>query len=362
MVRELLDELARDVPDYTDPDRALAAARAMRQRRVAATVGAVAAVLALVAGVLWWPRGAPLVQPAPARSPNVVEVENLPDGALGRVRLIYRPRCDGPCIELVVVMADGDKYRVRGPNWNIPSLSPDGRWLLTDGDGWRQVFKLRDLTADGTGDRPLPREYHASEWNPMTWSADSRWLLMWGFRRGSGPDEFARVDLRDGTEVVYTPPDGTDVHTVLPNGDLVVAPPGWTGPQPPRLVNPATGAERPLAPLDAALPAGQELLTGATMPALVSPDGRRLAFEIRQQPNRTVGVLEVDAETGALLRRFDLPADGTWRPVAYAPGGIALFDGRTRVGLLDPATGTVTETAALPPVEQLLLPGARTWH
>jgi len=354
MVREILDELARDVPDYTDPERALAAARRTRHRRTGTAVGAVAAVAALIVGVLVWPTPPDAHPPRPAASPAVIEVQDLPDGPLGRARVIYRPRCD-PCFGIVVVLADGTEYRVHGGDWNVPSLSPDGRWLLTTSDHPR-LYQLRDLTAEGSGSRPLPYDFHPSEWNPMTWSPDSRWLVMWGLHRDGTADEYARVDLRNRSVVTYRPPTGTDAIAVLPSGELVVASDAWEPPVTLRVVDPATGAERPLSPFATE----GRLRNDPTLPAAVSTDGR-LGLHIRDG-TRVTGVLEVDAATGAVRNRVDLPADGTWLPVAYSGGRITVVDRKGRVGVLDPATGTVAEAFALPAPRGVLLPGGHTWY
>jgi hypothetical protein len=385
MVREMLADLARDVPNYVDPDRALAAARTIRRRRrVRVAAAALATVAALVGAAAWWPEPSPRgslpdggVASPDARDPRSAAPSPppLPGGAVGPARLMYRHRCDLPCVREVIVLADGGQYSMDHlGDLNVPSLSPDGRWLVAPfHDG---AFALRDLTSDDDnpkrpqGERLSP----GAGWEPMTWSPDSRWLLMWSPRDGD-TYRYARVDLTDLRTVRFQPPAGTHAIAIMPGGDLLVAPTAWPGATLPltlRLVDPATGAERPLPPAGAGLtlPAGQTVRHGGPEPALLSPDGSRVVFTVWH--GQAVALLEIDLDTGTLVDRYDLPTDAWWYPAAYTAQGILLvrrepnavgpFEPVEALGQLDPATGHITELTPLPDAFNVLVPGGHTWY
>src|SRR5687768_6388919 len=106
MVRELLDDLAREVPNYADAERALRAARTSRRNRVRVAAAGLTVLALVAAGAAWWPRVAPPDGAGPDRAapftPIYPSQPVLPDGAVGPAALVYRPRCEPPCFGVVV--------------------------------------------------------------------------------------------------------------------------------------------------------------------------------------------------------------------------------------------------------------------
>jgi hypothetical protein len=367
MIRELLDELSRDVPNYADPDRALAAGRRIRRRHRALTGAALAAAVGVVAATaLWWPGPAPPERPAPPadngyppRIATPATPRPLPAGAVGPALLVYQPRCVR-CDD-IIVLADGTQYSLRGAGHQSASLSPDGRWLVAPFHTDR--FQIRDLTGErGVVDLPGAPLNPRDEWEPMTWSPDGRWLLMWRARptRGAGY-EHVRIDPAAGTAVRYESRISGEPIAVLPDGDLLEASAEWTVPLTLRRVDPATGAERARYGVEVTLRPGENLRQSARSPAPISPDGTRAVLEVRAG-SRTVAVLEIDLTVGAVLRRHELPDDAKWIPAAYPGPHILLVNFEPlRIGALEPDTGRVTVLTELPNPLALLVRGGHTW-
>ncbi|GIJ53772.1 hypothetical protein [Virgisporangium aurantiacum] len=369
MVRELLDDLARDVPDYSNPDRALAAARASRRRRTGGGAALVATALALAAAVTWAPVGGPGPDwpPFPGRSEPVLAsapmLADLPTAAVGPARLAYRLNCRTPCSRMVLQMEWGGlEYSLDHlGDLGVPSLSPNGELLVApfSGDGG---YKVRDLRSD---EPPTPFEPRlgAGLWSPMTWSPDNRWLVMWG-PRGNGRSEYARVDLRDLTIVTYQPPADLYACAVLPSGELLLAPStAWTEQQPLQLADPATGDVRPLLTVDsrAMLQPGLSIQHDPTSPALLSTDGM-LGLIVRNADRRALALLEFNLASGALIDAKSIPYEMGWEPVAYGGTGLHMVTRKpVRAGVLAPDGHSVT-TPELPAPTQVLVPGGRTWY
>jgi hypothetical protein len=370
MVREELVELARDVPNYADPDRILAAARRVRRRRA---VGAAVLVLVVLAAGTWLPRqasdrGAPGWTGDTPPATTTTSGPLLPPGVTGPARLLTKTLCKPPCVPATIVLADGSRYDLHdysdnSDGWGAASLSPDGRWLL-GGYGTGQFFKVRDLTND-RGLVLLDKSLSiAVGWQAVTWSPDSRWLLMWNPIDG---EHYTRVDLDDRSLVQYRPPAGVTAIAVLASGELLTAPTMWEGGTLPlslHLVDPATGVSRAVPPAGTAstLPVGQTIGIDATNAALVSPDGTRVAIPIRAD-KRAAGVVEFDLATGTVLHRYELPRSTGWRAVAYTTEGITLVhDVSAKVGFLNPDTGAITEYAKYPGAQFLLVRGGSGWY
>jgi hypothetical protein len=364
MVRDLLDDLARDVPNYADADRALTAARAARRRRAGGVAAALTAVAVIAAGVAWWPRLAPPDATPPDRrvSSPVPSRPLLPDGAVGPAQLLYRPRCEQVCFDVVVRLADGAEYSLLRGDFNVPSLSPDGRLLVAAFEFGS--YRFRDLTSADPPRRVQGDPLGPGMWQPAGWSPDSRWLLMWG-PRGNEVYEFARIDMADRSVVKYQPPTGDYVVGVLPSGELLVSPSMWRAPLSLRVVDPVTRTERPvpMAGATAALEDGETLRNDPTMPAAVSPDGTHVTISV-VNGQRVTGMVEIELATGIVRTRYAFPADRRWEPVAYTTGGITLVSrGRPlAVGVLDPVTLRITEPAQVPDPMALLVRGGATWY
>lgn len=368
MVRELLDDLARHVPDYSNPDRALAAARASRRRRTGGGAALVATALALAAAVTWAPVAGPGPDwpPVPGRSEPVLAsasvLADLPAAAVGPARLAYRLNCRMPCSRVVLQMEWGGlRYSLDNlGDLGVPSLSPDGGLLVAGFDG--RGYRVRDLRS---GEPPAliePRLY-PGEWEPMTWSPDNRWLVLWG-PRGNGRSEYARVDLRDLTVVTYQPPADLYACAVLPNGELLLAPNTvWTARQPLQLADPVTGTVHPLSTVDtgASLQPGLSIRHDPISPALVSADGR-LGLVVRNADQRPVALMEFDLASGALIDARSIPYELGWEPVAYAGTGLHMVARKpVRVGVLAPDGHSVT-SPELPAPTQVLVPGGHSWY
>jgi hypothetical protein len=368
MVRELLDDLARDVPDYSNPDRALAAARASRRRRAGGGTGLLATALALAAAIAWAPVGSPGPDfpPFPGRSEPVLAsapvLADLPDAAVGPARLAYQVNCRMPCSRIVLQMEWGGlQYSLDHlGDLNVPSLSPNGELLVAAFDG--RGYRIRDLRSDEPAALIEPRLY-PGEWEPMTWSPDNRWLVMWG-PRGNGRSEYARVDLRDLTVVTYQPPADLYACAVLASGELLLAPAtAWTAQQPVQVADPGTGTVRPLPAVDsrASLQPGLSIGHDPISPALLSADGK-LGLVVRDANRRALGLLEFDLAAGALIDFKSIPYELGWEPVAYAGTGIRMVTRKpVRAGILSADGHSVTSTE-LPAPARVLVPGGHTWY
>jgi hypothetical protein len=367
MVHELLDDLARDVPDYSDPDRALAAARSTRHRRAGGGAALVATALALAAAVTWAPVASLDRPPFPGRSePAQVSapvLHDLPDAAVGPATLAYRLNCRLPCSRMVLQMEWGSlEYSLdHAGDLGVPSLSPNGELLLAPFHGGG--YKIRDLRS-GEPPATIEPRLDPGRWEPMTWSPDNRWLVMWG-PRDNGTSEYARVDLRDHTTVVYQPPAGLYASAVLPGGELLLAPNGpWAAQQLLQLADPVTGAVRPLFTVDTrtSLQPGLSIGHDPTRPAMVSTDGK-LGLAVRNADRRVVGLLQYNLASGALINFQAFPTDEMgWEPVAYAANGMHVVTRNPlRAGVVD-AGWTSVMWPELPTPVAVLVPGGHTWY
>ncbi|GAA3278921.1 hypothetical protein GCM10020218_029510 [Dactylosporangium vinaceum] len=359
----LLAALARLTPRQRAVVVLRRAHRIRRRRRLAGAAAAAAATaVVLAAGVAVWPGGRPGAEPA-APVPTVLTSRRptlpaLPDAAVGAASLLYHEPCTGgSCDADVTVLVDGRRYALgRLGDLGTPSLSPDGRWVAAlFGSGYR----LRDLTSDAAPQAPLGDRLRSGVWEPMGWSPDSRWLVMWSVL-GGDTFGYTRVELTSRQVVTYRPPVANEVIAVLPSGELVVVDRGR--PLTLHILDPATGAERTVAvdARQAALGPGQELFNGGTDPALVSADGTRITMTVKQD-HRAVRLLEISLATGAVERQFALPPGSAWRPAAVAGDAVLMVAHEpTRVGRLDRATGAITVTSPVPDTARVLLPGAHT--
>jgi hypothetical protein len=338
MLRVQLQMLADTAPDYTDAERALGAYRARRRRRVVAGASAAAVVALIIVYLL--PHPSPIahepswIVPAgpvePSYPPEVrlgpSPVPALPDGNLGPALLAAQTsapdQCAPACPDAVLFTVAGGRYALA--EGFDGSLSPDGRWLL---ESVRQsAYVLRDLTADRP---PQPLDADASSrdrWQPMTWSPDSRWLLLWRPRNGTLND-YLRVEVATGRAVTGTLPPGEQLLAVLASGDLLTGPAAATSllrPDPVtlRILDPDDLRERARVTLaDTVLAADRTVANGGPAPALVMPDGRSVVLTLNSTGNLTV-LATVDLRTGHLVRGQALP-DG-WRPVAAGRRGVVV--------------------------------------
>lgn len=367
-MRDLLDDLAHDVPDYADADRALAAARTTRRRRAGSGVALAAAALALVAAVGVTPEAGPGPgwPPASPRSqeplPPAETLPDLPAGAVGPARLTYHMLCALPCSRSVVVLADGARYSLdNAGDVNTSALSPDGRLLVAPFE--RGSWQVRDL--DGAEPaRPFEPLLMNSGWQPMAWSPDSRWLVLWSPVSG-GRSRYARVDLRTLRSVTYEAPADRYTIAVLNSGELLMAPRSWTLPRSLWLVDPGADTTRLFSIRDTPglIPPGQSVQNDPTGPAMLSPDGK-LGLTVRTADYRVTGLLEIDLGSGEVL---GLSSTGAWTPLAYTAGGMHVgARNPTRVGILDPATGAVTQvvepSAQTPFPPTVHIPGGHAWQ
>jgi hypothetical protein len=325
----------------------------------------------------------------PARGPDPLPAT----GVVGTGVLIYGDQ--GPeAKQPVLLTEDGRQHRLAenvesdegtyAVVRTYPTLSPDGRWL---GEQRAGRYVVRDLT--GTGRFELA-DGHA----PVAWSPNSRWLLLvesWDDNAAtirldllSGARSAVPVGDRNQWRAVAVLPDG-EVLLDRIHGDLVRHRSLET-----RIVDPASGAERPPVRID--LDRYLEPKAGRTWdPPLLAPDGRTVLLTVVPVADPAQGIpgldagghlLQVDLTTGR-VRRTALPNSGdsvrggtgatpapgrAWwtEPVAYLPEGAVLLRLRTADGrgealqLLDPATGGVSTATKLPDekvVDQVLSRG-----
>jgi hypothetical protein len=377
MVREILRELTDEVPNYADPDGILAAGRAVRRRTVlrVAALGALGAAagteLVRRTTVTPHPVGRPGPEPMPSYPPEIIPPDDpppLPAGPVGPALLVYRKRCAGRCdTATIIVLADGTQYNIdHVGDLGVPSLSPDGRWLVAAFD--RGEYVLRDLDSRALVVVPVivpvDADLSPGEWQPMTWSSDGRWLLFWG-PLGNDTYQYARVDPTAPHVVTYQAPPGRHTVAILPDGRLLTERTPWSDPDHPSLsaVDPETGVESPLPSGAGFVPAaGQSVRNDGVDAASVSADGSRIARTIRAG-NRAVGVLELALRTGRVLRQVELPPDGDWTPVAYVGSRLMLVNRLPlKIGFLGPDGPRITEATRLPNPVALLVRGGRTWY
>jgi hypothetical protein len=396
MLRDQLQMLADTAFDYTDAERALRAHRTRRRRRVAVGVSA-AAVLVLIATVVYaLPGRSPIardpswiVPAAPVETSYPPElrlgtepVPALPDGKIGPALLAAHTSkwelCRPACARSVLLTVAGERYALAdGGDW---SLSPDGRWLL--GTFGRSYYGLRDLTADRPP-RSLGVDAQTSDrWQPVAWSPDSRWVLMWRSRTGLVSD-YQRVEVATGRTVTGTLTDGEQLLAVLASGDVLTGPTAAmttldrTDPVTLRILDPAGPTERGRVTLkDTVLAADRTIANGAPSSALVMPDGRGVVLTLKS-PGQLAVLATVDLRTGDLIRGQQLSDE--WRPMSVSGRGIVVTTQRragqeqpidTIIGVvepdaaLSPATGTVEPAVLLRlgRADSVLLRGCVTWN
>jgi hypothetical protein len=338
MLRDQLQMLADTAPDYTDVERALRTYRARRRRR--AVVGSSAVVVLIAALVYALPTPSPIARdpswivPAgpvePSYPPQVQlgaePVPGLPDGAVGPALLAAqtsaRQQCAPACPWAVLFTVSGGRYALTDAA--AESLSPDGRWLLGTFGG--SSYALRDLTTDGPPRPVAAGARNPDRWEPVTWSPDSRWLLLWRPRSG-GVNDYQRVDVATGEAATGTLPVGEQLLAVLSSGDLLTGPTaamtmGRTEPVTLRILDPSGPTGRGRVTLkDTVLAADRTVSNGGTSPALVTPDGRGVVLTLKSPGNLAV-LATVDLLTGDLIRGQQIP-DG-WRPVVITSRGIVV--------------------------------------
>lgn len=357
MLRVQLQMLADAAPDYTDAERAIGAYRARRRRRV---VVSAAAVVAIVASLVYFlPHSSPITQEPPWIVPagpidpryppelrlGTTSVPALPDGPVGPALLAAHTsapdQCAPACPDAVLFTVAGARYAL--PEVIDGSLSPDGRWLLS-------AYTLRDLTAAGP---PRPLDIDASSsarWQPVTWSPDSRWLLLWRLRNGTLND-YQRIEVATGQVVAGTLPAGEQLLAILSSGDLLTGPivvenGDRHDPTVLRVLDPDGPRERARVSLTSGAIAGDRTLAnGGPEPALVLPDGHSVVLTLNSIGNQTI-LITVDLRTGHVVRLQPLP-DG-WRPVAASSRGIVVITTPQRdqgpldtvIGVIEPSNAT----------------------
>jgi len=211
-----LGDLADQALSYSDADRALAAARGRRKRRVVTPIVAAGVAVVLVGAGLLVRSGPATVVPLPVAAGDLpAEVlapatrpPSLPvDRGVGPGVAVYTT-CESCGVD--VQLADGRRYAVSGRGAKQDAaLSPDGRWLATSGPG---RFTLRDLSST------LERQLGADN-TLVAWSPDSRWALV----EDSGAQH--RIDLLTGEKkaAVTGLPGRWRAVALLGGGDVLLA-------------------------------------------------------------------------------------------------------------------------------------------
>jgi len=376
MVRDLLVDLAREVPDYTDAGGAIRRYRRGRRRRLGGTIAAVAAVVALVAVATFAirPPSPPLVlasrppvltdYPATLTAPDPSAV--LPDLAVPNVTLLFDGWCETQCRTVdVTVGVDGRQYDGEpGFGEMTMSLSPDGGWLAVQTQSNFLIRRLADGYQLDTG------LFSADGWEPLVWSPQTRYLLMW-----DGGPNLRRIDLVDGASVSYQAPRDKQVLALLPDGDLLLSGEA-KGTEPSVLVrvDPVTRRQHSVVTLhsDQRLPPYDlQVNDDDTTPELVDPTGDRIAVL-----SRGGMVLDVELATGEVLHRHALPTNRNHAAIAAAylaeglllafpqPAGASpseLYPGAS-VGLLDLESGQFRVLTQTLGGRALLLRGGDGWY
>jgi WD40 repeat protein/tetratricopeptide (TPR) repeat protein len=244
-----------------------------------------------------------------------------------------------------------------GPRADEAFMTPDGRRLITFGEGLKPNFE--SLTVwDGETGRELSRldlsgfslrgrHHEGSFGSPAAVTPDGRYVVLCGF--GSGGNEAGIWDLQSKQSVARRLTDGSPVHiTISPDGQRVAT----AGIRSARVWNLATGE-----PLTPPLVHGQPV---AWMN--FSPDGRHLitlSAQLTRDTLTTVADLRIwDTQTGqpltpalrTLVNTSDLGSDhGTRPPVSEDGLTIALLPriGTVQVHKLAPEPRSVAELLAL---------------
>jgi hypothetical protein len=384
-LRDPLDDLLAEIPAHVVPD-ARAAWAAGARRRVRRRLGAVAAVLVLVA------LAGALVAGLP-RAVHVTPADGDDGGVDGYPARIEKPWFvrdlpDRPGPLAAVFESDADWYAVsaRGTVWRVPqggavdsfppALSADGRMIgyLTGST----TFVLRDLVTgeetsfpqvtDNAETRADEGDYWVASQAPAHWSPDGTRLLVRGGAWADGSTISQYVLGVDGsvTEVAST--------RGQPAGWLDDDRLAWIGTRAGRLELTTTDAQ---GAVESRTPVDVRARRVSQWAGALSPDRSRLAVVV---PNSTGSLVTVSTGDGAVVRRDHVGASDRCSP-AWAGDEPAFVqaDGATNLdttyGLalmtIDPAfdaTCLLVATDALAGArhqglpERLLGDGWASWH
>ena len=186
-------------------------------------------------------------------------------------RLVADVTTDGTELVLVnrkqstITFADGDGRVLRTfnkhPNAMFTALSPDRKWLATQGSGRGESAKI-GARVWSLGDETLAHEFAGGPLGAVTFSADGRWFA------SSGLERFHLVPVGKWDSPIRLPENVGKAGALVSfaaDGELVAI----TTDDKTYLFHPATGAERGLI----GSPSGDP----STARAQLSPDGRKLA-------------------------------------------------------------------------------------
>jgi TolB protein len=257
-----------------------------------------------------------------------------------------------------------------------PAWSPDGRTLafVSTRDGPRDLYRVE--IADG---RVLRLTSGLDVWSQPSWSPDGQRLL---FSAKTGDVDRIYVVNADGTGLRPLDPHLPVVLVALSERDSLVGLDGETlqrlfalptGKAPHEVVISGDGRRAFVANTGAASVASIDLSTRARGPTYALGDGNEPHDVAMDADGRTLWItvarqralLELDAETGQIRRRWALPADGGWM-VDAGPRGtpviVAHLEG-AGVSLIDRTAGRVEFLPLVAgEIEAVLSPdGATIW-
>ncbi|HEU4425411.1 MAG TPA: hypothetical protein VFR67_22995 [Pilimelia sp.] len=389
-LREHLADMADEAKHYDVTEEVLKVAK-RRQRLTRMAPAGVAAGVVLGVLAVWLPlAGGDDRATVPGKQPAITEVDaagpaepgrldwlprrwSVPDvppklpqhAAVGAGALVYLPcpvtRTQCPRGDILLT-PDGHQYAVPG---SVIGLSPDGRWLVYGSEDHRV---LRDLT--GTAVRPLGNLLS------VHWSADSARLAVEPHPPpGANAAQIEVIEL--GTDRRHTvpihDPDQWAILGLFPSGDLLLTPRGSDRPGADpdtyslAIADGRTGARRLLdVSLTDWLAVNDIFGTGPAMPVLIVPGGGTLIHQLdrRIRGDLTPGdLLQIDTNTGQVLRRYLLPPEARALAGLTSGGGLLVRDDPRvpTVELLDMTTGKRRVVAEPPPGIRLLVRGATSW-
>ena len=224
----------------------------------------------------------------------------------------------------------------QGSRWaNTPHLSPDGEWLVFDSQRGKQD-DLFVIKRDGTGLRQLTDDIHKDR--QPRWSPDGSRIAFFSDRTGKWEIWIINSDGSGLKQITYSPVLATN-PTWSPDGTRLVYRNEVGGPSIIEVEKPWTEQSPQV------LPSGGDLLGWGVWSW--SPDGRKLAANVRRTGGSLEGILVYSFEAQQYERLTDVGRNPVW----LSDSQRLLFQHQGKLHLIDSRSKKVREILSVAPNE-----------